>query len=165
MWYGVGYPEAAERTARLGANFITNLPAGRVRALTDAYRAACSSAGDMPLIGMSRHIVVAERESDAVQAATAAYAMWRDSFMKLWWAHDMAPVNVRLPDDFAGLREIGLGVVGTPEQVAETLAAQVEESGINYLAGRFMFGNLDAGLALRSVALFAEQVLPVLRPL
>ena len=120
LWYGVGYPEAAERTARLGANFITNLPAGRVRALTDAYRAACSSAGDMPLIGMSRHIVVAERESDAVQAATAAYAMWRDSFMKLWWAHDgLAKVCEREGDLAAALRAL--------EQAAKILWALDEK--------------------------------------
>lgn len=165
LWFGVGYPEAAARTAGQGANFITNLPVARVRALTDAYRAAWSGAGEMPLIGMSRHIVIAEDAGDAMAAAAGAYKMWRESFMKLWWAHDMEPPNVRLPEDFADLCAAGLAVVGTPSQVADTLAGQIEESGVNYLAGRFMFGDLDAGVAARSFDLFAERVLPVLHEL
>lgn len=165
LWFGVGYPEAAARTARQGANFITNLPAARVRALTDAYREAWSGPGEMPLIGMSRHIVVAEDAGEAVAAAGGAYRMWRDSFMKLWWAHDMEPPNVKLPEDFGDMCAVGQAIVGTPSQVADILAAQVEEAGVNYLAGRFMFGDLDAGIAARSFDLFAERVLPVLRQL
>ena len=162
LWFGVGYPEAAERCAARGANFITNLPAARVRPLTDAYRGAWSGPGEMPLIGMSRHIVIAEDEGAAMAAAAGAYKMWRESFLKLWWAHDQEPPNIRLPEDFAEMCKGGQAVVGTPAQVAERLAVQIEEAGGNYLAGRFMFGDLDAGLATRSVELFAEAVLPQL---
>lgn len=165
LWFGVGYPEAAARTARQGASFITNLPAARVRPLTEAYRGSWSGTGEMPLIGMSRHIVVADSEAEAASAGAKAYEMWRNSFMKLWWAHDMEPPNVRLPESFADLRQAGLAVVGTPSKVTDILAAQVEEAGVNYLAGRFMFGDLDAGVAARSFDLFAERVLPELAAL
>lgn len=165
LWFGVGYPEAAERTARQNGNFITNLPAARVRPLTDAYRAAWPGGGEMPLIGMSRHVVVAEDEGEAVTAAAKAYRMWRESFMKLWWEHGQEPPNIRLPENFQDLRDVGLAVIGTPAQVTDMLCGQIEEAGVNYFTGRFMFGDLDAGLAARSFDLFAERVLPELRKL
>jgi len=54
-------------------------------------------------------------------------------------------------------------IAGSPRSVADQLQAQVDESGVNYIACRFAFGNIMFDEASRSITLFAEQVMPKLR--
>ena len=42
------------------------------------------------------------------------------------------------------------------------LAAQLKEAGINYLVGRFAFGDLTLAESMRSLDLFARAVMPAL---
>ncbi len=51
---------------------------------------------------------------------------------------------------------------GTPEVVIENLK-QTQERGINHIFGAFGFPGLDHEKAMRSIELFATQVMPHLR--
>ena len=164
LWYGVARPEGAAWPAQHKVNIATNTPAERARLITDAYRAAWTAAGNplaaLPLVGMNRHIVIADSEAAALASARRAYLVWYASFMKLWIRHNAKPPNAMYPDNFDDLQRIGLGVAGTPARVRAVLAEQVEAAGINYLACRFAFGDLGFEEAQRSVALFVEHVMP-----
>jgi hypothetical protein len=47
--------------------------------------------------------------------------------------------------------------------VKEFLAAQLAETGCNYAVGQFAFGDLTREECLKSIGLFAEEVMPALR--
>ena len=57
----------------------------------------------------------------------------------------------------------GQGVAGAPATVTEFLRAQLDHTGCNYVVGQFAFGDLSLPDMLRSVALFADEVMPALR--
>jgi alkanesulfonate monooxygenase SsuD/methylene tetrahydromethanopterin reductase-like flavin-dependent oxidoreductase (luciferase family) len=166
LWYGVSRPDSVAWPAEHAVNIVTNTPVERARAITDAYRAAWSAAGrsesTLPLLGMNRHIVIADTDEEALAIGRRAYQRWHASFMKLWIKHDATPPNAPYPDDVEALQAIGLGIFGSPARVRAALVEQVRASGITYLACRFAFGDLSEAEAQRSLALFAAHVMPAL---
>jgi alkanesulfonate monooxygenase SsuD/methylene tetrahydromethanopterin reductase-like flavin-dependent oxidoreductase (luciferase family) len=164
LWYGANNPESAARAAKRGMNVVGNIPAKVVRALGEAYWLEAAAAGmKSPKLGMNRHMVIAEDGADAFAIARRAYRRWYASFMKLWWDHKMPPVGVNYPAEIDGFLESGMAVVGTPADVRAALDAQLAESGANYLGCRFAFGDLTLAESMRSVELFAREVMPHLR--
>ncbi len=166
LWYGVSRPDGVAWPAAHRVNIVTNTPAEKARPITDGYRAAWLAAGnnlaELPLLGMNRHIVIADTDAAALAIARRAYQRWYASFMKLWWKHGTRPPNALYPESFDQLVDIGLGVVGTPGAVRETLASHVDVSGITYLCCRFAFGDLSHAETMRSLELFATEVMPAL---
>jgi alkanesulfonate monooxygenase SsuD/methylene tetrahydromethanopterin reductase-like flavin-dependent oxidoreductase (luciferase family) len=166
LWYGVAKPEGTAWPAQHKVNIVTNTPADKARAITDSYRAAWAALGNqaatLPLLGMNRHIVIADSDEAALAIARRAYQRWYASFMKLWIKHNARPPNAMYPDNFDDLQRVGIGVAGSPDRVRAVLADHVEISGINYLACRFAFGDLSFEEAQRSVALFVDHVMPAL---
>jgi alkanesulfonate monooxygenase SsuD/methylene tetrahydromethanopterin reductase-like flavin-dependent oxidoreductase (luciferase family) len=61
--------------------------------------------------------------------------------------------------------ENGYVIVGSPDEVAERLAAIATELNIGHLLLLLQFGNMNKELANYNTKLFAEKVLPKLRPL
>jgi alkanesulfonate monooxygenase SsuD/methylene tetrahydromethanopterin reductase-like flavin-dependent oxidoreductase (luciferase family) len=169
LWYGVSKPEGAVWPAHNKVNIVTNTPAALARTITDAYRAAWAAAGNpdaaLPVMGMSRHIVIADTDDAALAIARRGYQRWHASFMKLWIKHGTKPPNALYPDSFDALQLSGLGVAGAPATVRAALSRQVEISGINYLACRFAFGDLSFEESRRSLDLFAAEVMPALAAL
>ena len=166
LWYGVSRPDGTTWAAQHRVNIVTNTPAEKARPITDAYRAAWTAAGnpatELPLLGMNRHVVIAETHEAALAAGRRAYQRWYASFMKLWWQHGTRPPNALYPESFDALLEIGLGVAGTPDAVGETLARHVAQSGITYLCCRFAFGDLSLEESMRSLELFTARIMPAL---
>ena len=58
------------------------------------------------------------------------------------------------------MHKAGLAAVGSPETVRALLASEIEQSGVNYLLCRFAFGDLTLQESMRSVELFAAEVMP-----
>src|SRR5438105_4763000 len=83
--------------------------------------------------------------------------------MKLWLEHGTRPAGVVYPSEFDGEGANGRMIAGSPRTVADQLQAQVDESGVNYIACRFAFGDIAFDEAHRSIELFADQVMPRLR--
>jgi alkanesulfonate monooxygenase SsuD/methylene tetrahydromethanopterin reductase-like flavin-dependent oxidoreductase (luciferase family) len=166
LWYACATPEAAAWPARNGVNVVCNAPADRVRAIVARYRAEWAAAGRaaaaLPCLGLSRALVIAESAAEAMAAARRGWRRYHESFHLLWRRHGGTPQFARVPEDFAEAMAAGMGFAGTAAQVRDALLAQVEETGVNYLVGRFAFGDLAPAESLRSATLFAREVMPAL---
>ncbi len=165
MWYGASRPEGAANAALRGFNIVANAPADRARPIYQAYRQAWSESGkheaNLPLMGMNRFVVIAETDEAAAEVAGRAYQRWNRSFWQLWDARGPRPY-VYYPQTFAEAEKEGFGVAGTARKVLDTLSDQLGRSGANYLVCRFAFGDMLLSEAMRSLDLFADQVLPFL---
>ena len=166
VWYGVHSVESAERGARRGLHVVSLDSAGETRAFADRYRQVwCERRGDsekMPRIGISRFIVVADSDAEALASARRAYPVWHRSFYHLFRRYGGGPAHPR-PADFDGLMKAGLGIGGGAEKVGVFLQAQLAESQATYLVGQFAFGDLSLAESLQSVELFTREVAPKLR--
>ena len=163
LWYGVGTPENTERPARSGMNIVTNMPASVARTLVQHYWSLHPGNRKDSKAGFARHIVVADSDEEALRMAKRAYRLWYASFMKLWVEHGRQLPGAGYPAEFDGPDADGRMIAGSPHSVREQLQAQVDESEVNYVACRFAFGDLTFEEALRSVELFAAEVMPGLR--
>ncbi|HVY17972.1 MAG TPA: LLM class flavin-dependent oxidoreductase [Rhodopila sp.] len=168
LWYGLGRPEAIPWAVAHRVNIVGNLPAKAMRGLTDAYRAEWERMGndpaEMPLMGVGRHVVVAETEREALEIARLGYGKWRESFLKLWLAHGMMPSPAAVfPETFEEAEAQGRAVAGTPDKVSAFLRQVVSDGGLNYLLCRFAFGDIPLDAALHSIRLFSRHVMPALQ--
>jgi alkanesulfonate monooxygenase SsuD/methylene tetrahydromethanopterin reductase-like flavin-dependent oxidoreductase (luciferase family) len=114
-------------------------------------------------MGMVRFIVVADSDAQAMASARRAYLRWRSSFTYLSEMNGTMPDSPLRADSFDTLIKQGQAIAGSPETVRAFLAAQVEDSGANYIVGQFCFGDLKLDEMLHSVELFATQVAPALQ--
>jgi alkanesulfonate monooxygenase SsuD/methylene tetrahydromethanopterin reductase-like flavin-dependent oxidoreductase (luciferase family) len=166
IWYGLSNPESAEFAADNRFNVVSNAAPKAVRVITDRYRAEWQKKGNdparIPFIGMARHVVIADTDAEALKLARRAYARWWEGFIFLWRLRGMKPPFTTYTEDFDAVLKNGQAVVGSPQTVRETIAAQVKEAGLNYFLLRFAFGDLTLEESLRSVNLFASHVQPAL---
>jgi alkanesulfonate monooxygenase SsuD/methylene tetrahydromethanopterin reductase-like flavin-dependent oxidoreductase (luciferase family) len=65
-----------------------------------------------------------------------------------------------LPEEWDPLEAHGHAIAGTPAQVRDYVAKQVEAVGANYFVCDFAFGSITPDEARRSAELFAEHVMP-----
>ena len=70
------------------------------------------------------------------------------------------PLQGVLPEEFEPLQRSGHGFAGTPAGAREYVAEQAEEGGVNYMVCDLAFGNITFDEAMRSVELFAKEVMP-----
>lgn len=167
VWYGVHSVESAERAARRSFNVVSLDTAHETRSFADRYRKVWrETRGDtcvMPKIGISRFIVVAESDQEALSVARRAYPIWHRSFYHLFRLYGGGPAHPR-PPDFDGLSKAGLGIAGSPETVGALLQSQLLESEATYLVGQLAFGDLSLVESLGSIELFVRHVMPTLSP-
>jgi alkanesulfonate monooxygenase SsuD/methylene tetrahydromethanopterin reductase-like flavin-dependent oxidoreductase (luciferase family) len=166
IWYGVHSPDSAAGAARRSLNVVDLDPTAETRLAIDSYRttwrAVHGAAAPLPKLGLGRFIVVAEDDAKALRLARRAYPVWHQSFTHLFRLHNR-PQNHPRPADFDTLIARGQGIAGSPATVRDALAAQLAETGCNYVVGQFAFGDLSRDECLRSIALFASDVMPALR--
>jgi alkanesulfonate monooxygenase SsuD/methylene tetrahydromethanopterin reductase-like flavin-dependent oxidoreductase (luciferase family) len=112
-----------------------------------------------PMVGMSIQIHVAETDAKAREQAKPAYEQFMHNFTYRY-------VRRGNPERYADRRKFedevqrGRVIVGSPRSVAEQLRSNVEQTGANYVIGCFSFGNMLIEQILRSVELFANEVMP-----
>ena len=165
LWYGVHAPDSAERAAKRNLNVVSLDSPGDTKASMTRYRATWRPprpGAKLPKLGLGRFIVVAETDAEAQRLARRAYLPWHKSFTHLPRLHGRAQTHPR-PPQWDGLVEVGQGIAGSPKTVAAFLRAQLAETGCNYIVGQFAFGDLTCDEALRSIKLFADEVMPPLR--
>jgi alkanesulfonate monooxygenase SsuD/methylene tetrahydromethanopterin reductase-like flavin-dependent oxidoreductase (luciferase family) len=165
MWYGAHSPDSAERAARKGLNIVTNDMPDKARAIVTRYREIWSETTSrvLPKMGLVRFVVVANTDADAMKIARRAYLRWRSSFVHLFEAYGTKPDSPLNGESFDVLISQGQAMAGSPETVRAFLVEQIEQTGANYIVGQFCFGDLSVGEMLRSVELFASEVMPALR--
>ena len=119
-------------------------------------------------VGVVREIVVAETDAEALRIAKPAHDhLYANQTYLRRDARERTPGDTSIPlttpnragelDD--AVRE-GSSIIGSPETVRRTIERQIDELGINYLIGYFMFGTMTLADAQRSLALFASEVKP-----
>jgi alkanesulfonate monooxygenase SsuD/methylene tetrahydromethanopterin reductase-like flavin-dependent oxidoreductase (luciferase family) len=165
IWYGAHAPDSAARAARKALNIINLDPTAHIRETVASYRKAWQDAkgsAPLPKVGLGRFIVVADTDAQAMRLASRAYRPWFDSFIHLSRLRGRAQTHPR-PEEFEPLMERGQGIAGSPATVRKLLAAQIAETGCNYVVGQFAFGDMTRDEALRSIELFAGDVMPALR--
>ena len=90
LWYGAHSLESADRLAKQACNTVVGMKAEGVGQFATRYRAAWTALGRdpaaMPLIGLSRHVVVGDTDKEAQSAAKRAFALWYDALIHLWRA-------------------------------------------------------------------------------
>ncbi len=165
LWYGTTIPDNADWPAANDVNIVTIALRPTVRVITDRYKAVRAKLGkdpkDIPLMGVARHVVVADTDEDAREIARRAYPRWRESFRWLFVRHGAEPRIAGLyPPDFDELMAIDNGVAGSPRTVRDFIAAEIEASGSNYMLSWFAFGDMTLAESLRSLELFSREVMP-----
>jgi alkanesulfonate monooxygenase SsuD/methylene tetrahydromethanopterin reductase-like flavin-dependent oxidoreductase (luciferase family) len=165
IWYGVHAPDSAERAARRNLHVVSLDPPADTRLSIMRYRATWRPPQPntaMPKLGLGRFIVVADDDDAALRLARRAYPVWHSAFTYLFRLLKRGQNHPR-PADFDALMARGQGIAGSPATVRDFLAAQLAETGCNYVVGQFAFGDLTREECLRSIALFAGEVMPALR--
>jgi alkanesulfonate monooxygenase SsuD/methylene tetrahydromethanopterin reductase-like flavin-dependent oxidoreductase (luciferase family) len=168
LWYPTHNPESVGYAARHGYHFVGLGPAAVVRQHVDAYWQTWEThrhdPGRLnghvaaPKMGILRQVYVADTDAEAVATARAAHAHWYRSITKLWHDHDDHSVDGLFAWETATQYETIL--CGTPARVRDQMARLLEVSGCTYVLGAFAWGTLSQAQALRSLRLFAEEVMP-----
>lgn len=163
LWVGLGNPQATSWPAENRINTITNHPTDGVRKITDAYRKEWERFGydpeKLPLLGMTRFLVIAETDEKAATRARQMYKTWYESFMKLWWKHNKTPPGAPAKEEFNEMISGGMAIVGSPNTVKQIVDEQLEQSGANYLLCRFAFGKFNYDEVAYSIDAFSEMYL------
>ena len=164
LWYGVSFPDSAEWPAENDVNVIALAPPQTVRPIFDRYRSVRDKLGKprSTLLGLGRHVVVADTDEQARAIARRAYPRWRRSFFWLFKRHDSAPRTAAFyPESFDDLQALGTAIAGSPPTVRDFIKADIAVTGGNYFVPWLAFGDMTLAEALRSVELFVNEVMPV----
>ena len=176
FWYGssntIGSTWAGER----GLHFVTLGPMPTAKANIAAFKEAFAKRGraaqpkaEFPggvAIGVQRHIFIADTDEEARRFAKPAM----DAHLaNLNWLRDMHGVtglvsrlNVPRGADYEACVADRTVISGTPEKVCAEIERQVDELGVNYLLTYLFLGTMSLNEALRSLQLFATEVMPKL---
>jgi len=175
LWYGAANEAGARFSAENGMHFVTLGGNDNVKGLIGQFAELWEETRDLPmrqgspvtdpLIGLGRHIFVAETDAEADRLAGPAYAHWYDNLVKLWLRHGAAPVTGMIIDNYEDARRVGQAVCGSVETVRDELAAQAGDMGFNYLVCQLAWGSLTHDQEMNSLAMFNAEVKPALEGL
>jgi alkanesulfonate monooxygenase SsuD/methylene tetrahydromethanopterin reductase-like flavin-dependent oxidoreductase (luciferase family) len=168
LWYPTHNPESVMYAARHGYHFVSLGPAAGVRQLVDTYWQtweAHRQAPDRlnghvaePKVGVVRQVFIADTDAEALAATRAAHGDWYHSITKLWHDHDDHMPDSLFSWETSTQHETIL--FGSPTRVREQMAELLEVSGCNYVICAFAWGTFPHERTLRSLRLFAEEVMP-----
>jgi alkanesulfonate monooxygenase SsuD/methylene tetrahydromethanopterin reductase-like flavin-dependent oxidoreductase (luciferase family) len=171
LWFPTSSPQSVPFAAEQGLNtlfaFLMSRHGMAPGDATAAYRRTLEEhRGDPgrlnahvaePLYGHARHVYVAETDAEARSEAKSALAKWFDSFNHIW-LRDRG--EEFWPSDPEAFTAAGFLVAGSPDTVRRQLRECLPAWGGNYFVGVFAFGNLSPEKSLRSMDLFAREVIP-----
>jgi len=163
LWYGMLTPDAAYWAAVENAHVVTLLPPDPARAIFARYRLEWKNLGrsedDLPLMGVSRHVVLAETDAIAIRRAERAYRLWL-KHMELLWIRNGMKLPLGLPPDIGPLLKAGAAFAGTATAFKAFVKDQIEATGTNYFVCDVAFGDLTPEESLQTVELIAGEIMP-----
>ena len=186
FWYGSSNATGSTWAGANGLHFTANGPTRMARENLDTYKAALGKRGgveqpkaefgwpgrtgakdatDGAAIGVLREIVVADTDKEAERIARPAAEQHLDNLNWLRGKHGVADLTNRLRTAGAAKYEDvvneGVMIVGSPETVVREIRKQNEQlGGVNYMLAYMMMGRMQLPDALRSITLFAREVMP-----
>lgn len=161
LWQGVTSPEGAAAAARRGVNIVGTAPNARMKEVVERYFEVWdenAGGGTTPMVGIQRHVFVAESDTEAMAGARVAYKTWYDSLTSLWRQFNTVPA--RFAETLERALTIDAAIVGSPATVRAEVERHLAATGCNYFVGRFIYGNLAYEPAARSLALWGQEVMP-----
>jgi alkanesulfonate monooxygenase SsuD/methylene tetrahydromethanopterin reductase-like flavin-dependent oxidoreductase (luciferase family) len=174
FWYGssntVGSTWAGER----GLQFVTLGPHARAKENIDAFKEALAKRGapaqpkaEFPggiAIGVQRHIFVADTDAGAKRFGKPAMDVHLANLNWLRTKHGVtgltSRLNIERGADYEACVKDGTVIAGSPETVAAEIERQMPALGANYLLTYLFLGTMSLPDALRSLQLFATEVMP-----
>jgi alkanesulfonate monooxygenase SsuD/methylene tetrahydromethanopterin reductase-like flavin-dependent oxidoreductase (luciferase family) len=174
LWYPTDNTNSITWLAEEGLNTITHYPPmTTMRELFDLYKhlwqehqtnpKRLNAHVANPKYGIVRHVYVAETDAQALQEAKAAFADFINNFNYLRIANGDTGGRAAYLADFNARLAEGLHIVGSPDTVKKQVQEHLRLTGANYFVGSFFFGTLTTEQTLRSLRLFAEEVMPAFR--
>ena len=174
LWYPTDNANSIRWLAEEGLNTITHYPPmTTMRELFDLYKYVwqehhtnpkrLNAHVAAPKYGIIRHVYVAETDAQALQEAKAAFADFIHNFNYLRLVNGDASGRAAYLADFDARLAEGLHIVGSPDTVKKHVQEHMHSTGSNYFVGSFCFGTLSIAQTLRSMRLFAEEVMPACR--
>jgi alkanesulfonate monooxygenase SsuD/methylene tetrahydromethanopterin reductase-like flavin-dependent oxidoreductase (luciferase family) len=173
LWYPTSSPERVEWVAREGFNTLfgfTRTGLDVIASGISLYKQIWQKHHDdperinahvaEPRLGATRHVYVAASAAEAEETARDAYTDFDHNFLT-------RPGRVGQESrrgDFDTAVDWGGIMVGTPDSVREQVQGFIDASGANYFVGTFAFGSLTTDQVLSSLKLFADEVMPNLKP-
>jgi alkanesulfonate monooxygenase SsuD/methylene tetrahydromethanopterin reductase-like flavin-dependent oxidoreductase (luciferase family) len=179
FWYGSSNEIGSTWAGEHGLHFVTLGPPAFAKANIDAYRAALKKRGgpvqpkaEFPggaAIGVQRHIFVADTDAQAHRFAKPAMDVHLAHLNWLRFKHGETDLTSRLNvprgANFEACVADRTVIAGSPATVRAEIERQVEELGANYLLTYLFLGTMSLADALRSLGLFATEVMPHLAKL
>lgn len=188
IWITALSPQTIEWTASQGYPMSSIfLPTPKTKEAFDSYNEAAQEAGQTPgpeKLTLARNVYVADSEQQAIEEAGPAFNHLFGLFTEAALPSAKA-VNQDLDHFYAGdeyayyrtffrpfvgqdmtfqdIRDAGLLVLGTPDQVRDQLMQQLKETGCGQFMAWMHFGNLAPDHVRRSQELYARDVMPSLR--
>ena len=163
LWFGASRPDRAGWCAEHSINVMSLVSAERTRETTDGFRQRWQELGreesGLPHLGVNRHIVLADSESEAMRIAERVYPRFKESIDHLWVRRGMPPPPI-YPETIGGLIDRGSAYVGTAEGARQYISEQIGAAGLNYMTMDVAFGGITHEEASRTTALFARDVMP-----
>jgi alkanesulfonate monooxygenase SsuD/methylene tetrahydromethanopterin reductase-like flavin-dependent oxidoreductase (luciferase family) len=115
-----------------------------------------------PRLGATRHIFVADTDEEAIEIAKPAYNAFDRSFLTRPGREPDGATSRR--GDFDTAYEWGGIFAGSPETVRRKVQDFVDQTRVNYFVGTFAYGSLTTEQVLKSIGLFAREVMPAITP-
>jgi len=173
FWYPSSNATGAGWAGSQGLCFSTLGSVAHAKSCIDAFKAAYAKRNGPAVaydgfpggiaIAANRHIVVADSDADALRIAQPAYRDWYMNLTHLERQNQGGPrFTGAMFADAAEAAKQGSVILGSPETVAATIERQVAELGVNYMILGFFFGTIGFADAMRSLRLFAAEVMPKL---
>jgi alkanesulfonate monooxygenase SsuD/methylene tetrahydromethanopterin reductase-like flavin-dependent oxidoreductase (luciferase family) len=170
LWFPSSNRDSIEFTARHGYHTALIAKTADSKMLFDQYREVWEKhKGDLgrhnghvaaPFLAKTQHIVIAESFIEAERIGLQAYEVWKGHMHHLTRKYDRPDVMKLEPYSEDSPQRL---IVGPPHTVLERVQEAIAATGMNYMLCIFSFGNLPPQAALRSLELFAREVLPKLR--
>lgn len=165
LWYGAPNAEAIGWAAPRAVNVVSLGPATRAKEIAERYRKEWSALGRdpsaLPMIGITRHVVVAPTDGEARDIARRHYPRWRQAMEFIWKRSGLDFTLAGIyTKDFDSLEQIGHGIAGSPATVRDYMAALQKDTGVNYVLCQMAFGAMSEEEIAGSVKLFAREVMP-----
>jgi alkanesulfonate monooxygenase SsuD/methylene tetrahydromethanopterin reductase-like flavin-dependent oxidoreductase (luciferase family) len=179
FWYGSSNTIGSTWAGEQGLHFVTLGPMSIAKANITAFKEALAKRGraaqpkaEFPggtAIGVQRHVFVADTDEEARRFAKPAMDIHLAHLNWLRDLHGVTGLTSRLGvprgADYEACVADGTVISGSPETVRAEIERQVHELGVNYLLTYLFLGTMSLNEALRSLALFATEVMPRLAQL
>ncbi len=112
-----------------------------------------------PFLARTQHLVIADTDAEAEKIGEKAYAAWAAHIHHLTRKLGRPDVHKTTPYDEDSSQRL---IAGAPRTVLGKLEEMLAATGANYLLCVFSFGDLAPEHAMRSLELFAGEVMPAL---